>query len=101
VLTLLDPEKFLPHFPAPMVNLSVWARVIPDGVETISGVSSSVYLLTAMITNYLALALYGCSLTRCTEDGHSALVGSVENLVCDGISFSCLPALHDLSSGWH
>ena len=40
-----------------MVNLWVWAPVIPEGVETPSGVSSSVHRLTAMITNYLALML--------------------------------------------
>jgi len=75
-----------------MVNLSVWARVIPDAVETTSGVSLSLYLLTEMIMNYLAPVRYGCSLPCWTEDGHSALVGSIENLVYDCISFSCLPA---------
>ena len=46
-----------------MVNLSVSALVIPDGVETTSGVSSSVYPLTAMIMNYLAPVLHRGSLT--------------------------------------
>jgi len=55
--TLVDPENFLPHLLAPMVNLSVWGPVIADGQETTSGVSSSVYPLTAMITNYLAPVL--------------------------------------------
>jgi len=40
-----------------MANLSVCASVIPNSVETTSGVSSSVYPLTAMVTNYLALVL--------------------------------------------
>jgi len=82
-----------------MVNLSDCASVIPDSVETTSGVSSSIYPLTIMVTNYLALVLTEGSLTRWTEDGHSSLVGSVENSVCDCISYSCLPALHDLFSG--
>jgi len=82
-----------------MANLSVWASIIPDGVETTSGVSSSVYPLTTMVTNYLALVLVEGSLTRWTEDGHSSLVGSVKNSVCNCISYSSLPALHDLSSG--
>jgi len=47
-----------------MANLSVCAFIVPDGVETTSGVSSSVYPLTAMVTNYLALVLVGGSLTR-------------------------------------
>jgi len=46
-----------------MVNLSVWASIIPEGVETTSGVSSSVYPLTTMVTNYLALVLVEGSLT--------------------------------------
>ena len=82
-----------------MVNLSDCASVIPDSVETTSGVSLSVYPLTIMVTNYLALVLTERCLTRWTEDGHSSMVGSVENSVCDWISYSCLPALHDLSSG--
>jgi len=40
-----------------MANLSVCASVIPDGVETTSDVSSSIYPLTAMVSNYLALVL--------------------------------------------
>jgi len=72
---------------------------MPDGVETTSGVSSSVYPLTTMVTNYLALVLVEGSLTRWAEDGQSALVGSVENSACNCISYSGLPALHDLSSG--
>jgi len=68
-----------------MVNLSVCALIIPDGVETTSGVSSSVYPLTTMVTNYLALVLSEGSLTRWTEDGQleSSLVGSVENSTCN------------------
>jgi len=60
-----------------MANLSVCACIIPDGVETTSGVSSSVGPLTMMITNYLAPVLTEGSLTCCREDGPSALVGSV------------------------
>jgi len=82
-----------------MVNLSVWASVIPDGVETTSGVSSSVYPLITMVTNYLAPVLTEGSLTPWTEDGHCSLVGSVENVTRDGMSYSGLPALHDLFSG--
>ena len=82
-----------------MVNLLVCASVIPDGVEPTSGVSSSVYLLTTIVTNYLAPLLIDSSLTRWTEDGHSLLVGSIENSTCDGMSYSGLPALNDLSSG--
>jgi len=55
-----------------MVNLSVWAPVIPDRLETTSGVSSSIYPVTVMITNYLAAVLYRGSLTHKTEDGHSS-----------------------------
>jgi len=99
VRTLVDPENSLPHLFAPMVNLSVGASVIPDGVETTSGVSSSVYPLTTMITNYLAPVLIEGSLTRWTEEGHSSLVGYVENLTCDCMSYSDLPELHALSSG--
>ena len=47
-----------------MAYLSVCAFIIPDGVETTSGVSSSVYPLTIMTTNYLALVLVEGSLTR-------------------------------------
>jgi len=52
-----------------MVNLSVCASIIPDGVETTSGVRSSIYPLTTMTTNYLPLVLVEGSLTRWTEDG--------------------------------
>jgi len=62
-----------------MANLSVCSSVIPDSVETTSGVSSCVHPLTTMVTNYLALVLAKGSLTRWTEDGHSSFVGSVEN----------------------
>jgi len=47
-----------------MVNFSVAATVIPNSVETTSGVSSSVYPLIAMTMNYLAPMLHGGSLTR-------------------------------------
>jgi len=83
VRTLVDPENFLPHLLAPIVNFSVCALIIPDSVETMSGVGSSVYLLTAMIKNYLAPVIYKGSLTRQTDDGHSSLVGSVEISTCD------------------
>jgi len=82
-----------------MVNLSVCAFIIPDGVETTSGVRLSVYPLTTMVTNYLAHVLMEGSLTRWTEEGQSPLVGSVENPLCDCISYSVVQALHDLSSG--
>jgi len=82
-----------------MVNLSVCASVIPDSGETTSDVSSSVYPLTTMVTNYLAPVLTEGSLTRGTEDGDSLLVGSVENWTRNCMSYSRLPALHDLSSG--
>jgi len=81
-----------------MVNLSVCASVIPDGVETTSGVSLSVYPLTTMVTNYLALVVIEGGLTRWTEDGQSSLVGSVENSTNNSMLYSGLPALHDLSS---
>jgi len=55
--------------------------------------------LTTMVTSYLAPVLIEGSLTRWTEDGHSSLVGSVENSTCPCMSYSGLPALHDLSSG--
>jgi len=82
-----------------MVNLSVCASVIPDGLETTSGVSSSVYPLRTMVTSYLVPVLTQGSLIRWTEDGHSSLVGSVENSTRHCMSFSGLPALHDFSSG--
>ena len=82
-----------------MANLSVCASVIPDGVETTSGVSSSLYPLKTMITNYFAPVLNEGSLTRWTEDGDSSLVGSVENSTCNCMLYSGLPALHDLFSG--
>jgi len=97
--TLVDPQNSLPHLLDPMVNLSVWAPVIPDGVETTLDVSSSAYVLTTMITNYLAPVLYQGSLTYRTEDGQSSLVGCVENLSCNCVSYSCDPALHDMPSG--
>jgi len=84
-----------------MANLSVCAFIIPDGVETTSGVSSSIYQLTTMVTNYLALVLAEGSLTRWTEDGHSSLVGSVENSTRNYMLYSGLPALYDLTSGSH
>jgi len=80
-----------------MDNLSVCAFIIPEGVETTSGVSSSIYPLTTMVTNYLALVLVKGSLTRWTEDGHSSVVGAVENSTCDCMFYCSLPALHDLS----
>ena len=83
-----------------MVNLSVYARVIPDSVKTTTGGSLSVYLLTAMTANYVAPRLHEGSLTRRTEDGHSSLVGSVKNLVGDHILYSSLPELQE-STGSH
>jgi len=82
-----------------MANLSVSALIIRDGVETTSGVSSSIYPLTMMVTNYLALVLVEGSLTRWTEDGQSSLVGSVKNATCNCMLYFGFPALHDLSSG--
>jgi len=82
-----------------MANLSVCACIIPDGVETTSGVSSSVFPLTTMVTNYLALVLTAGSLTHWTEDGQSSLVGSVENSTRTSMLYSGLPGLYDLSSG--
>jgi len=82
-----------------MANLSVGASVIRDGVETMSGVSSSVYPSTMMITNYVAPVLTHGSLTRWTEDGQCSLVCSVENSTWTDMSYSALPALHDLSAG--
>jgi len=84
-----------------MANLSVCAFIIPDGVETTSGVSSSVYPLTTMVMNYLALVLAEGSVTRWTEDSQSSLVGSVENSTRNCMLYSGLPALYDLSSGSH
>jgi len=63
-----------------MANLSVWAAVVPDGVETTSGVSSSIYPLTTMVTNDLGPMLTEGSLTRWREDGQCSLVDSVENV---------------------
>jgi len=92
--------KTLYHtFVAPMANLSVRAFIIPDGVETTSGVSSCVYPLPRMVTNYLALVLVEVIVTRWTEDGQSSLVGSVENATCNCMFYSGLPALYDLSPG--
>jgi len=82
-----------------MAHLSVCAFIIPDGVDTTLGVSSSVYQLTTMVTNYLTLVLVDSSLTRWTEDGQSSLVGSVENSTCSCMLYAGLPALHDLSTG--
>jgi len=84
-----------------MANLSVCGFIIPDGVETTSGVSSSVFPLTTMVTNYLALVLTEGSLTRGTEDGQSSLVGSVENSTRNCMLYSGLLALYDSSSGSH
>jgi len=64
-----------------MANLSVCASVIPDGVEITSGVSSSVYPLRAMITNYLAPVLTQGSLTCWTEEGQSSLVWLVPSRI--------------------
>jgi len=82
-----------------MANLSVCASVIPDSVEATSGVSSSAYPLTMMVTNYLALVSVESSVTRRTEDGQSSLVGSVENSTCNYMLYSGLPVLQDLFSG--
>jgi len=82
-----------------MANLSVCVCTIADGVETTLGASSSVYRLTTMVQNYLALVLTEGSLTRWTEDGQSSLVGSVENSTCNCMLNSGLLALYDLSSG--
>ena len=97
--TLVDPENSSQHLLLRWPTYRFALIIIPDGVETKSGVSSSVYPLTALVMNYLALVLVEGGLTLWTEDGHSSLVGSVENSVCDCISYSRLPALHDLSSG--
>jgi len=93
------PRKLSTTAFAPMANLSVCASVIPDGVETTSGVSSSVSPLTTIVTNYLAPVLTEGSLTHWTEAGQSSLVGSVENLASNCMSYFDLQALHDLSSG--
>jgi len=82
-----------------MVNLLAWPPIIPDGVEITSGVSSSVCTLTAMVTNYLAVVLYEGSPTCQRENGHSSLVGSMENSTCVRRLHSCLAAIHDLSLG--
>jgi len=82
-----------------MANLSVCTSGIPNGVETTSGVSSSGYPLTTMVTNYLGPVPIGGSLTRWTENGYSSLVGSVENSTCDCMLYSGLPELQDLSTG--
>jgi len=57
------------------------------------------YLLATMVTSDLAPVLIKGSLTHWTEDGHSSLVGAVKNSTWDCMSYSGLPALHDLSSG--
>ena len=82
-----------------MANLLVCAPIIPNGVEAPSGVSSSVYPLTTMVTNHLAPVLNKGSLTRWTEDGQCSLVGPVENSACNPMSYCNFPALHDLPSG--
>jgi len=82
-----------------MADLSVCTSVNPDGVETTSGVSSSVYPLTTMVRNYVPPLLTEGSLTRWTEDSESALVGSIENSTYNRMLYSDLSALHDLSSG--
>jgi len=51
-----------------MANLSVCAPVIPDCVETTSSVSSFVYPLPTIITNYLLPGLTEGSRTRWIED---------------------------------
>jgi len=82
-----------------MANFAVCASVIPEGVETTSGVSSCAYPLTTMFTSYLALVFVVSSLSRRTEEGQSSLVGSVENSTGNHMLYSGLPALYDLSSG--
>jgi len=82
-----------------MANLSVCASVILEGVETTSGVSSSVYLLRKMVTNDLTLVFTEGSSTRGTEDRQSPWVGSVKNSTKNCMLYSCLPALYDLFSG--
>jgi len=78
-----------------MANLWVCAFIIPDGVETTSGVSSAIYPLTMMVTNCLALVRVEGSLTRWTEDGQSSFIGCVENATCNCMLYSGHPALHD------
>jgi len=78
-----------------MVNLLAWPPIIPDGVEITSGVSLSVCTLTSMITNYLASVLYEGSPTCQRENGHSSLVGSMENSTCVRRLHSCLAAIYD------
>jgi len=82
-----------------MANISVRASVIPDCVEMMSGVSSSVYPLPAMVANYLALVVTEGILTRWAEDGQNAFVGLVDNSTCRLITDSGLLALHALPSG--
>jgi len=82
-----------------MANLSDCASVIPNGVETSSGVSSSAHPLTTVVRNYLALVFVEGSLTRQTEDGQSSLLGSVENSTCNCMLYSGLQALYELSLG--
>jgi len=90
VRTVVDPQNSLPPYFATTANLSACASVIPDGVATKSGVSSSVYPLTTMVMNYLAIVVTEGSITRWTEDGQSSLVCSVKNSTCDRISYSGL-----------
>ena len=99
--TPIEPEKSIPHLLTTMVNLSVCVYFIPDSVEAMSGVSTSVYPLTAVVMNYLAPMLLGGSLTCVTEDGQSSFVGSVETLASNSMSYFCLLRLHDLSTGSH
>ena len=84
-----------------MAKVAVCASLILDGVETTSGVRLAVYPLTTMITNYVASMPTNGSLSRWSEDGQSALIGSVENSSCNRMPYSGLPALHYLSSGWY
>jgi len=51
-----------------MANFSVCAPVIPDCVETTSSVSSFLYRLPTIVTNYLVPGLTKGSRTRWTED---------------------------------
>ena len=96
--TLVDSENCLPHLLAHMAELSVCGSIMPDGGKTTSGVSSSVYPLTAMVTIYLAPVITEGSLTHWKEDYLSGLVGSSENSTCKRISYSGHPALHELPS---
>jgi len=88
--TLVDPENSLPHLFALMANFSVCASVIPDGVETTSGVSSSVYPLTTMVTNYLTPVLTEGSLTRWTEDGQANLLWLVPSRILHATAYRIL-----------